>query len=282
MSIIRSGINKIRVIDNDIITLSSLNRHAFATRKDVGNLKVNVVQDYLKEINPNIIYEYFNSAFTIKEAEEYIKKGNPDYVLDCINDINSKCELIKYCDDNKIRLISCMESGGKMDPSCIRLGDLSTVQGETLSKKLKLFYKKKYNVKVPEIPIIYSIEKNSFNLSDFENKDEGENYQIELVKSLPMFASIPAIFGQALASFVLCELSGKNEYYFFLLSIVEMENKETLIPNKNKDKQSVSNIIGENNYKVGNVGFSKIIDDYIKFERKHNKDLYNIFNNKGK
>ena len=108
-----------------------------------------------------------------------------------------------------------MESGGKMDPSCIRLGDLSTVQGETLSKKLKLFYKKKYNVKVPEIPIIYSIEKNSFNLSDFENKDEGENYQIELVKSLPMFASIPAIFGQALASFVLCELSGKNEYYFF-------------------------------------------------------------------
>ena len=95
MTLIRSGINKIRVIDYDIITLSSLNRHAFATRKDVGKLKVKVVEEFTKEINPNIIYECIDDAFMIDDADEYIKNGNPDYVIDCIDDLNSKCDLLK-------------------------------------------------------------------------------------------------------------------------------------------------------------------------------------------
>jgi len=216
MTLIRSGINKIRVIDYDIITLSSLNRHAFATRKDVGKLKVKVVEEFTKEINPNIIYECIDDAFMIDDADEYIKNGNPDYVIDCIDDLNSKCDLLKYCKDNKIKVISSMGAGGRMDPTCIRVGDLGTVQGEILAKRLKYIYKKKYNEKVSCIPIIYSNEKNSMNLSELEDhqKDNPEIYRVndnERVRSLPVFASIPAIFGQALASFVLCDLSNKYQ-----------------------------------------------------------------------
>ena len=216
MTIIRSGIKKIRVIDYDIVTLSSLNRHAFAVRKDVGKLKVRVVKEYLEQINPNIELECIDDAFTKEDADDYIKKGNPDFVIDCIDDLEAKCDLINYCYVNKINLISSMGAAGRMDPTCIRLGDLSTVQGDILAKRLKYIYKKSFKEKVPEIPIIYSIEKNSMNLTELEEnqKENPELHRInenERVRSLPVFASIPAIFGQALASFVLCEISGKNQ-----------------------------------------------------------------------
>ena len=216
MTIIRSGIKKIRVIDYDIVTLSSLNRHAFAMRKDVGKLKVKVVKDYLEKINPNIEYECVDDAFMVEDAELYIKKGNPDFVIDCIDDLNSKCDLLKYCFDNKIKVISSMGAGGRMDPTCIRFGELATVQGEVLAKRLKYIYKKKFGEKIPEIPIIYSIEKNSMNLSELEDhqKENPEIYRVnenERVRSLPVFASIPAIFGQALASYVLRDLAGKQQ-----------------------------------------------------------------------
>jgi tRNA A37 threonylcarbamoyladenosine dehydratase len=216
MTIIRSGIKKIRVIDYDIVTLSSLNRHAFAVRKDVGKLKVRVVKEYLEQINPNIELECIDDAFIKEDADDYIKKGNPDYVIDCIDDLEAKCDLINYCHMNKISIISSMGAAGRMDPTCIRLGDLATVQGDILAKRIKYIYKKSFKEKIPEIPIIYSIEKNSMTLCELEEnqKDNPELHRVnenERVRSLPVFASIPAIFGQALASYVLCEISGKNQ-----------------------------------------------------------------------
>ena len=212
MTLIRSCVSKIRVIDYDIVTLSSLNRHAFAFLSDVGKLKVRVVKEYAIRINPNLVIETVDDAFVYEYANRYILKGNPDYVVDCIDDLEAKCELLKFCNDNKLRVISSMGAGAKMDPTCIKISDFQYVHGDKLAKRMRYIYKKKFLEQIPNFKTIYSTEKSTIGLSELEEhqKENPEIYRInenERVRSLPVFASIPAIFGQAIASAVLCDLA---------------------------------------------------------------------------
>jgi tRNA A37 threonylcarbamoyladenosine dehydratase len=212
MTLIRSGVSKIRVIDYDIVTLSSLNRHAFAMRSDVGKLKVRVVKEYANKINPNLIVETIDDAFVAEYADKYLLKDKPDYIVDCIDDLDAKCDLIKFCYDNKLTLISSMGAGAKSDPTSIRVADFHFVQGDTLAKRLRYLYKKKFSVAIPNFKTIYSIEKSSKKLTELEDhqKENPEMYRIndnERVRSLPVFASIPAIFGQSIAAVVLTDLA---------------------------------------------------------------------------
>ena len=212
MTLIRSGVKKIRVIDYDIVTLSSLNRHAFAFRSDVGKLKVRVVKEYVNKINPNIIIESIDDAFIYEYAENYIKSGNPSYIVDCIDDLEAKCGLIKFCQDNNLRIISSMGAGGKMDPTCIKIKDFPFIDGEVLARRMRNIYKKSYNESAPVFKCIYSSEKTKRGLTELldHQKENPEIYRInenERVRSLPVFASIPAIFGQAIASAVLSDLA---------------------------------------------------------------------------
>lgn len=254
MTLIRSGIKKLRVIDYDAVTLSSLNRHAFAFRSDVGKLKVRVVKEYAKKINPNIIIESIDDAFEGDYAEKYISAGNPDYVIDCIDDLDAKCELLEFCERKNLRVISSMGAGGKMDPSSIRFSDFNSIKGEKLAKRLRILYKKKFRKVIPNIKSVYSIEL-SKGLTDLEEeqKKNVESFRIndnERVRSLPVFASIPAIFGQALASIVLCDLADIK----INKSLENDENGTNLIEND----------------KVGNVLISKLIEDFKKDELKKN------------
>jgi tRNA A37 threonylcarbamoyladenosine dehydratase len=250
MTLIRSGVSKIRVIDYDIVTLSSLNRHAFAMRADVGKLKVRVVKEYANKINPNIIVETIDDAFISEFAEKYLLKGNPDYIIDCIDDLEAKCELIKFCHNNKLNLISSMGAGAKSDPTSIRVSDFHFVQGDTLAKRLRYIYKKNFSVAIPNFKTIYSIEKSSKKLTELEEhqKDNPEIYRInenERVRSLPVFASIPAIFGQAIAAVVLTDL-GKQPINF----------------GNNKESTAVSEVL------IGNVSLKKLYEDYKQNEAK--------------
>jgi tRNA A37 threonylcarbamoyladenosine dehydratase len=242
MTLIRSGVSKLRVIDYDIVTLSSLNRHAFALRRDVGKLKVKVVEEYAARINPNIIIETVDDAFLIPYAENYILKGNPDYIIDCIDDLESKCDLLKYCEDNKLRVISSMGAGGRLDPTSIRLATMEYIKGENMARRLRYIYKKKFNKQISSTTkCIYSIEKPFKSLSDLEPHqiENPEDYRInfnERVRSLPVFASLPAIFGQSLASIVLCDLAK-----------VEINNL-----NKSEEKEVM----------IGNIALAKLIEDF--------------------
>jgi len=255
MTLIRSGIKRIRVIDYDTITLSSLNRHAFAFRSDVGKLKVGVVREYAEKINPNILIEGIDDAFDANYSEKYIFEGNPDYVVDCIDDLDAKCDLLEFCDKKSLRIISSMGAGGKMDASCIRFSDFNSIKGEKLAKRLRILYRKKFGKVIPNIKSVYSIEipKGLTELEDHQ-KSNVEDYRInenERVRSLPVFASIPAIFGQAIASVVLTDLAGMK-----LVILNEVDS-------------SVAKIEMEKD-KIGNVLISKLVEDFKKDEQKKN------------
>jgi tRNA threonylcarbamoyladenosine dehydratase len=129
----RSGVEHIRLIDFDQVTLSSLNRHASATRKDVGISKVLAIKNHLTEIVPHAKIEAFQQLFDINTAQNLLS-GKPDFVLDCIDNLETKVDLIAYCLQNKIKILASMGAGAKSDPSRIQIADLSDTFEDPLAK----------------------------------------------------------------------------------------------------------------------------------------------------
>lgn len=94
----RAGVKKIRVIDFDRVTLSSLNRHAFAQRQDVGFSKVDIVKQYILKIIPTCEVDICETLFSKEKAAELLS-GSPSFVVDCIDNTETKLDLICYCID---------------------------------------------------------------------------------------------------------------------------------------------------------------------------------------
>jgi tRNA A37 threonylcarbamoyladenosine dehydratase len=248
MTLIRSGVKKIRVIDYDIVTLSSLNRHAFAMRADVGKLKVRVVKEYANKINPYVEIESIDDAFLLEYSDRYILKDNPDYVIDCIDDLDAKCALLKFCNEKKLNVISSMGASGKRDPSAIRVADFDKVIGDKLGRRLR----RKFKSNVPNFKTVFAIDKNELGLTELgeHQKQNPENFRIndnERIRTLPVFASIPAMFGQALSSVVLCELAQLN---------VKFNTPDEEVDNIKKEEM------------IGNVTIKKLYEEFLAEQQK--------------
>jgi tRNA A37 threonylcarbamoyladenosine dehydratase len=126
--LLRSGVQHIRLIDFDQVTLSSLNRHAVATRADVGLAKVEAMKRRLLDILPQANIESCNTLFD-KDSASDLLSGNPDFVLDCIDNVNTKVDLLEACVVRGIKVLSSMGSGAKADPTRIQIADISETFG---------------------------------------------------------------------------------------------------------------------------------------------------------
>ena len=134
MNLIRAGVQKIKVIDYDLVTLSSLNRHAFAKRNDVGKFKSDLIKEYCKKARPDITVESIEEPLLANNLENFILKEKPDIIIDCIDDLNTKAELYKFCFIKNLKIISSMGAGGKCDPTTIRYSKFDEIKGEILSR----------------------------------------------------------------------------------------------------------------------------------------------------
>lgn len=124
-AISRSGVKRITIIDFDRVTLSSLNRHAIATRKDVGKSKVEIFSDFIAQLNPTIKLTTIESYITPENIASFFGEEKPDYVIDCIDNIDAKIALITHCVKNQIKIIVCCGAGMKCDPTRIQIRDIS-------------------------------------------------------------------------------------------------------------------------------------------------------------
>ena len=231
MDLIRAGVQKLKVIDYDLVTLSSLNRHAFAQRCDVGKFKSDLIKEYCKKTRPDINIESIEKPLLKNNLEQFLlTPEKPDVIIDCIDDLNTKAELFKFCFLRKLKLFSSMGAGGKCDPTTIRFGKFNEIKGEILSKRLKYLVRKKMkeeknlekneeniekqrkkkkkvenDILVPDFECVYSVEKNKRDLAELdedkkENVDQFRNNFNERVRSLPVFACMPSSFGHCLSS----------------------------------------------------------------------------------
>ncbi|PGG98538.1 hypothetical protein AJ80_09517 [Polytolypa hystricis UAMH7299] len=226
----RSGVSKIRVIDFDQVTLSSLNRHAVATLADVGTPKVHCIRRRLEQIAPWVQFDCRNELFGESVADDLLgpwtksSDGGPQeptYVLDCIDNISSKVELLHYCYKNKLPVISCMGAGCKSDPTRLMVGDISLSIEDPLSRSTRRRLKA---LGISSgIPVVFSTEKpgpgkaSLLPLSE-EEFNKGEVGELGVlpdfrVRILPVLGTMPAVFGYALANHVICDVAGyPNDY----------------------------------------------------------------------
>lgn len=130
----RSGVGRISLFDLDDVCVSNINRQVHATQSSVGQLKVEVMAERLKQINPAIKLDV-HPVFVTEKNLALLSENAVDYVFDATDSVKAKTAIIAYCVRNKIKIISSGGAGGQIDPSQIRVDDLSrTIQDPLLAK----------------------------------------------------------------------------------------------------------------------------------------------------
>lgn len=213
MMLLRSGVGRLLLVDFDQVSLSSLNRHAVATRADVGVPKAQCLKEHFLSIFPECQVEAKVLLYDATSEEE-ILSGKPDFVLDCIDNIDTKVSLLAACVRRGLKVLSATGAGARADPTRIRVADLRESTNDPLSRAVRHRLRKGYGIE-GGIPVVFSLEKPKAKLLPFQGPGgEAENpsdYQIVpgfRVRIIPVLGTIPAIFGQVMASYVVTQLAG--------------------------------------------------------------------------
>ena len=156
-ALVRAGIGEIGLVDGDEYEITNINRQAFATTKTLGMRKVDACEERLHEINPKLKIKKYD-LFVSEENIRDIDFESYDYVVDAIDTITSKLLIIREAYDRKIKIISAMGAGNRLDPTKFQVMEIEKTQNDPLArimrKKLKEMGIKKLKVVCSsELPI---------------------------------------------------------------------------------------------------------------------------------
>lgn len=155
-SLIRSGIENIIVIDNDIVDITNLNRQILAYQSNIGKPKVEIAKQIAQNINPNCQITSIQIFLDENNIEDIFNRPI-DFVIDAIDTIKSKKIIIKKCIEKNIPFISVMGTGNKMHPELLEITDIRKTEYDPIAKIIrKMVKEEKINKKVP---VIFSKEK---------------------------------------------------------------------------------------------------------------------------
>ncbi|WP_153915855.1 tRNA cyclic N6-threonylcarbamoyladenosine(37) synthase TcdA [Shewanella sp. TC10] len=148
-SLARSGIGQITLIDLDDICVTNINRQSHATTSTVGESKVEVMAQRIRDINPECVVNEVEDFVTADNLAEYLgTKSEPlsiDYVVDCIDAVKQKAALIAWCKRNKLKIVTVGGAGGQTDPTQIQLTDLAKTIQDPLLAKVRGILRREYN-----------------------------------------------------------------------------------------------------------------------------------------
>lgn len=150
----RSGVGELDLIDDDRVCLTNVNRQIIATLSNVGKHKVDVCEERIHDINRRcIVHKY--QMFYLPEFADVIDLSKFDYVVDCIDTVKAKLDLIKRCHDLKVPIISCMGAANKMDATAFKVTDINKTQMDPLAKVIR---KKLRKMGIKKLKVVYSEE----------------------------------------------------------------------------------------------------------------------------
>jgi len=153
-SLIRSGVQNIDIVDNDIIDETNLNRQILATTNNIGKSKTSVAIERALAINPSVNIKAYE-IFFLPENSNLINFENYDFVIDAIDTVTAKIEIIKQCDKYSIPLISSMGTGNKLDATKFKIDDIYNTNYCKLAKIIRKLCKEN-NIK--KLNVLYSDE----------------------------------------------------------------------------------------------------------------------------
>ncbi len=193
--LVRAGIGQLTIIDGDVVDPTNINRQMQALHSTIGMSKSELLEKRFKDINPDIKITSFEKFMEPDDMEILIHNHQYDFILDCIDSVTPKIVLLKMAKKTRSKVISSMGAGGKIDPSKIKVGDISDTKeckfAQSVRKRLKREGVRKGIIAVWSEEIQH---KEALKLTD------GKNYKKSFYGTI---SYMPALFGLTIASEVI-------------------------------------------------------------------------------
>lgn len=158
----RTGIGSFVLVDDDKVCLTNINRQIIATRKTIGQYKAEVMRDRILEINPDAEVEV-RKCFYLPENSYTFDFDGYSYVVDAVDTVTAKLELIMRAKESNVPIISCMGAGNKLDPTKFEVTDIYKTTMCPLAKVMRRECKKRG---IKSLKVVYSAEKPTRPLED--------------------------------------------------------------------------------------------------------------------
>ena len=154
-ALIRAGVGKIDIIDNDTVSESNINRQIIATTKTIGKYKVDIMKERILDINPDATVNAYNTLYLPNTADQF-DFSKYDYVVDAVDNVTAKIELVLRANNSNVPIISSMGTGNKLDPTAFEVSDIYKTEVCPLAKVMRTELKKRG---VKKLKVVYSKEK---------------------------------------------------------------------------------------------------------------------------
>lgn len=154
-ALVRSGVGAFDLIDDDKVCLTNINRQIIATRSTVGKYKVDVMKERMLDINPDVKVQTYKCFFLPENADDF-PFAEYDYVVDAVDTVTAKIELVMKCQSMGVPIISSMGAGNKLDASAFQVADIYKTKMCPLAKVMRRELKKRG---VKKLKVVYSEEK---------------------------------------------------------------------------------------------------------------------------
>jgi tRNA A37 threonylcarbamoyladenosine dehydratase len=199
--LVRAGVGNLTIVDGDQIVLSNLNRQLHTLISNIDKPKAIALQERLLEINPLLNITILQEYIKTKNRFEEILSDKFDVCVDAIDTLSNKVNLILTAKEKEIPIVSSFGAGGRLDPSLVRVGDIS----ETKNCRLAYYTKRKLRKKnlLKGVKVVYSLEKPLKSSITLEEKVQGKKSTIGTISYMPN------VFGCFVASEVIKILINK-------------------------------------------------------------------------
>jgi len=134
--LVRAGVGHLVLVDDDLICLTNINRQLHATRKTIGKPKVEVMKERILDINPKARVEAIRSFYLPENAHELIR-DDYDYIIDAVDTVTAKIDLVVQANKRGIPIISCMGAGNKIDPTRFTVTDIYKTTVDPLAQVMR-------------------------------------------------------------------------------------------------------------------------------------------------
>ena len=211
-ALVRSGVGHFDLIDDDKVCLTNLNRQIIATRKTVGKYKTDVMKERMLEINPDVDVTIHKCFFLPENADEF-PFSEYDYVIDAVDTVTAKLELVMKCRELNVPIISSMGAGNKLDASAFMVADIYKTKMCPLAKVMRRELKKRG---VKKLKVVYSEEKPTRPIEDMSVScrtncicPPGAAHKCTERRDIPgSVAFVPSVAGLIIAGEVVKDLTG--------------------------------------------------------------------------
>lgn len=201
-ALVRSGIGAIDIVDNDKICLTNLNRQLYALHSTIGRDKVDVAEERIHDINPDCKVTKHKIFFTPETSKQF-DFSQYDYIIDCIDTVTGKIELVLKAEEAKKRIISSMGAGNKVDPTKFHVTDISRTSVCPLARVMRNELKKRG---IKRLKCVFSTE--NIIAPQYEDLNIKEEQSLNQKKQVPgSNAFVPSVAGLIIAGEVLKDLT---------------------------------------------------------------------------